>query len=100
MDGRPAGLAWHPPADPQDSALLAQGNPPGHGASGTERWQWKGAMFLVPCEPLQDQAITTLAIALPPSEPVDLRMLIEIWKQLARLATQEPFAGEEPPLIN
>ncbi|MBO0781468.1 MAG: hypothetical protein J2P37_21825, partial [Ktedonobacteraceae bacterium] len=82
---------------PHDSIRMAQGNAPGHGAPGTERWQWKGAVFHVPCDPLHDMAMLTLAIALPPTEPIDLQVLITIWQQLARLAAHEPFAGEELP---
>lgn len=78
----------------QDSADIAPGNPPGHGASGTERWQWKGAIFQLHCPPLDDEVMMILAMALPPQESLDVAILVETWKLLADLAAQGRIAGE------
>jgi hypothetical protein len=69
----------------EDSAELAQTNLPGFGMAGTETWQWKGAIFQLPCQPLHDEAVITLAIALPHTELLDLQNLIALWQSLAEL---------------
>jgi hypothetical protein len=79
-----------------EQALMAQVVPPGHGMSGTQGWQWKGAMFRQLCPPLGGIALTMLAIALPPQEPLDLPSLVALWQTMASLALDGRFTGEAP----
>jgi hypothetical protein len=79
----------------RDSAELARTNPPGFGMAGTETWQWKGAIFQLPCRPLRDEAIVTLAIALPRTEPLDLQNLVMLWQSLAELILLGHVGGED-----
>lgn len=69
----------------QDSQAFTRDIPPGHGASGTENWQWKGGAFLLDCPPLQDEAMVMLGIAQPASEPGNLPLLLDTWHELAEL---------------
>jgi hypothetical protein len=75
--------------DRQEQRMMAQGNPPGHGMSGTERWVWKGALFQQVCPPLRGTALTVLAIALPPEEPLEVDSLVTLWQGMAALALEQ-----------
>lgn len=82
--------------DAQDQALLASTLPAGHGMSGTEDWQWQGALFRHYCPVLGGIAITTLAIALPPTEQMEEASLIALWQDRAALALQESVPAARP----
>jgi hypothetical protein len=82
--------------DAQDQTLLANTLPPGHGMSGTQEWQWQGAIFRHPCPPLGGIAITTLAIALPPAERLEATSLIALWQDMAALTLEVHFPGVPP----
>lgn len=79
-----------------EQVLMAQAVPPGHAMSGTEGWQWKGAMFRQSCPPLGGIALTMLAIALPLQEPLDIPSLVALWQAMASLALDGRFTGEAP----
>lgn len=78
-----------------ESAELARTNPPGFGMAGTADWQWRGGIFQLPCPPLRDEAIVSLAIALPPREPLEIPELIAFWQALAELLLLSDSVGEE-----
>lgn len=67
------------------SDILARTNPPGFGMTGTAHWQWKGGLFRLPCPPLRDDALVSLSIALPRTEPLDIQELIHLWQMLAEV---------------
>ncbi|GHO98669.1 hypothetical protein KSF_087170 [Reticulibacter mediterranei] len=71
--------------DARDQRDMAAGLPPGHGMSGTERWQWKGAIFRGDCPPLQGIALITLALALPQEELLHLSSLLHLTKGMLEL---------------
>jgi hypothetical protein len=73
----------------EDSLVIAQGNPPGHGALGTQNWRWKGGVFLLECPPLHDEVLLMLGIALPEEEQVQIDRLLFIWQQLAALIVED-----------
>ncbi len=79
----------------QEAAQIALDNPPGHGMTGTEKWQWKGAFFRLPCPPLGDTALVLLVVAQPPVQPLDIVGLVSLWQELAALALQGHFSGEQ-----
>jgi hypothetical protein len=79
----------------EGSAELTRTNPPGFGMAGTATWQWKGAVFQLPCRPLRDEAIVTLAVALPRTEPLDLQNLIAIWQPIVELILLSRVGGED-----
>jgi len=79
---------------PEYSAALAADNRPGFGASGTEDWQWKGFIVVLPCPPLGGPAIVTLGLALPPSEALASADLLELWQLLLEVALAGKLAGE------
>jgi hypothetical protein len=81
--------------DEQECAQIAINNPAGHGMTGTERWQWKGALFRLPCPPLGGAAIILLAFAQPPEQPLDIAGLVSLWQELAALALEGRFSGEQ-----
>ena len=68
-----------------ESAELARSNPPGFGMEGTTDWQWKGGIFQLLCPSLRDEAIVSLAIALPPCEPLAIPEVIAHGPPLAEL---------------
>jgi hypothetical protein len=80
----------------QEAAQIAVNNPPGRGMTGTERWQWKGAFFRLPCPPLHGTALVLLVMAQPPEQPLDVVGLVSLWQELAALALQGRFSGEQP----
>lgn len=80
-----------------ESPILARENPPGFGMSGTGDWQWKGGIFQLPCPPLRDNALVSLAIALPRVEEVNLPELIRLWQLLAELILSGGITGETAP---
>ncbi len=79
---------------PAFSASLAADTLPGFGATGTQGWQWKGYLLVLPCPPLGGSAIVTLALALPPTEPISAAELLELWQLLIDVALLGKLAGE------
>lgn len=76
---------------------LDPNNPPGLGLQGTETWEWKGAIFKAPCQPLGGPVLLNLVIAVPAETPVDLTLLLLNWRDLVRDALQEKlFEYREP----
>jgi hypothetical protein len=72
----------------EEQQMVALDQVPGDGMSGTEGWLWQGAIFQQQCPPLRGTALTTLAIALPPDEPLAVRSLVRFWQDLATLALE------------
>jgi hypothetical protein len=66
-------------------ALQAAELRPGFGQVGTEQWQWQGWGFLLPCSPLDECAIVTLMLALPPIERVSAQTAFRTWQFLMEL---------------
>ncbi|GHO98668.1 hypothetical protein KSF_087160 [Reticulibacter mediterranei] len=79
-----------------EQGVMAADNPPGHGMSGTEGWQWKGAFFHQHCPPLGGMVRTQLVIALPADEPLEVHSLVALWQDMAALALEGSFVGEHP----
>lgn len=78
-----------------DSQWYAIGNPPGFGMPSTRHWLWKGAIFRMSCPPFAGHASVTLAVAMPPEEPVDIPLLIGTWQALALQIVAGGIAGEK-----
>jgi hypothetical protein len=82
------------PLDRSLCAVLASGNRPGFGQSGTQGWQWQGCRFALPCPPLEGDAMVVLAIALPPTETITLTTLFACWQMLAQVTLFSGVTGE------
>jgi hypothetical protein len=79
----------------RESLALAQTNPPGFGMIGTDHWQWKGGMFQLFCPPLRDEALVSLAIALPRTEPLEMSTVIQCWQNVAEIILLSGMIDEE-----
>lgn len=99
-----AWLAWvrtmpapleYAPITPEGSAEMAQTNRPGHGAPGTEGWQWRGALWRAKCPPLGGAVVINLAQGMPPApEPFSLGLCVELARLLAGIMLAGRIAGE------
>lgn len=82
---------------PQISAVMAQSNPPGYGAPGTDTWLWRGAIWQAPCPALGERsnlAQISLAQAMPPQEPFAVPTMIATWRALAQFTREVNIPGE------
>ena len=87
--------AQYRPYTPEDSAALASGSAPGHGAEGTAGWVWRGCIFVADCPALEGSALYQLAQAVPPGEPFSYALMFKLWRTVAALSLKGRIAGEE-----
>lgn len=80
--------------DDRDSAALGTTNPPGHGATGTAGWTWRGAIWQERIGTLGGLCVVTLAQAIPPDEPYSMALIFACWHELARIVQAGNIAGE------
>lgn len=80
-----------------EAQSMAQHNPPGHHAPGTERFVWRGADWPVRCPPLGGICRVSLAQAIPVDEPFSLRLTFYAWRGLVERIQAGRLAGEPEP---
>ena len=71
---------------------------PGFGQAGTERWQWRGWIFVLPCPPLQGQATVTFLLALPRAVRLSMPPAFAVWQFLLEVTLRGgiPEPGSTP----
>lgn len=82
------------PYTPEIEHQQAAGNSPGHGASGTENWVWRGMLYHALCPPLGGRVLVNMGQAMPPDEPFSLTLLLDSWRELAKTFLEHPIPGE------
>jgi hypothetical protein len=82
------------PITAAESAFMARDNAPGHGATGTEKWQWKGGSWTVSIPALAGRCALNVGQAAPPDEPYSLSATIALARILAQITLQGRLAGE------
>jgi hypothetical protein len=73
---------------------MALDNPPGHDATGTENWVWKGGSWTVSIPALSGVCALNVGQAMPPDEPYSLSATITLTRLLAQITSQGHIAGE------
>jgi hypothetical protein len=82
------------PITAAESAFMAHDNPPGHSATGTANWVWRGGSWTVSIPALAGACALNVGQAMPPDEPYSLSATIALTRLLAQLILQGRIAGE------
>jgi hypothetical protein len=90
----PAPRGGYTPLGPREAEMMARDNPPGHGASGTDGWIWRGGFWRERVPALEGECAMSIGQAMPPHEPYRLEASLVLIGLVAQLALQGHITGE------